>query len=233
MRAPTSASLTRRLTLVVVVACAALSGCFALFSLDGYGPPDDATLADGGGAPDALVEASLDGAAGDAAQPGRTIFVTGETFAGNLGARDGGDTTCQALATDAGLAGRYRVWLSDVSSNAVDHLVRDAGPLRLRNGAVVAADVDELVDGGPRVAIAIDERGRAVGGGGCNDGGLFAWTDTSSEGIVAGSLDCSRWTSADPVNQGVVGLVGQRGSAWTAACTKTCDRTGALYCIQQ
>jgi hypothetical protein len=230
MRVQSSSNPHRRLAVSLVIATSALSGCFALFSLDGYGPPDTSAsdaASDGGS------EASRDAASGDATAPGRTIFVTGTTFTGNLGAHDGGDTTCQAIATDAGLSGSYRVWLSDMASDAADHLDRDAGPLRLINGAVVASNVDELVTTGPRTAIAFDERGRPVGGGGCNDGGLAAWTDTAPDGGNLGSLDCARWTSASNNNGGVVGIVAQPGSAWTAACFRGCNSTAALYCIQQ
>ena len=237
MRTKASSSSTRRLVVVLVVACSALSGCFALFSLDGYGPPPDDVDAAPAQALDArasdVVVEGAPGPVGDAAPAGRTVFVTGATFTGNLGMRDGGDMTCQAVAADAGLPGTYRVWLSDVAGDAVAHLARDAGPLRLPSGVIVAANVDELVDAGPRVPIALDERGRMVGGGGCDDGGLVAWTDTSSNGSVEGSLDCSRWTSANVFIQGVVGLVGQLGSGWTVACTRTCDSQAALYCIQQ
>ena len=239
MRAPaTATSSISRSALVALVlggaclgfACAVLSGCFALFSLDGYGPPDDVMAADGG--PDA-VPAAADGSVADARLPGRTIFVTAETFDGNLGARDGGDTTCQAIATDAGLPGTYRVWLSDMSSNAADVLASDAGPLRLRNGTVVAASVDELAQKGPAVPVAVDERGRTVGGGDCSDGGLVAWTGTSADGGKATKVDCGRWSSSAGVAQGVGGLVAQGGPAWTGACVRSCDTTAALYCIQQ
>lgn len=215
----------------LVGACAALSGCFALFSLDGYGPPDDAPSSDGGTR--AVVEAGADGSQGDASRPGRTIFVTAETFDGNLGTRDGGDTTCQAIATDAGLSGTYRVWLSDVASDAADVLASDAGPLRLRNGAVVAASVDELAQNGPSIPVAVDERGRTIGGGDCGDGGLVAWTGTSRDGGKAAKVDCGRWTSSAGFTQGTAGLVAQAGSGWSDACVRTCDTAAALYCIQQ
>jgi hypothetical protein len=236
--ATTTATSTPRSIVVLggaslVVACALLSGCFALFSLDGYGPPDDTTRSDGGPDTDATVGASVDGSTADARQPGRTIFVTAETFNGNLGTRDGGDTTCQAIATDAGISGTYRVWLSDPSGDAADVLASDAGPLRLRNGAVVAANVDELAQNGPLVPVTVDERGRPVGGGDCGDGGLVAWTGTSADGGKSNKGDCGRWSSSASFAQGAAGLVGQAGPAWTGTCLRACDTTAALYCIQQ
>lgn len=218
----------RRLALAVA-ACAALAtpACFALFSLDGYGPGDNAA--------DASREASSSDAA-DAAPRGRTIFVTSSTFTGDLGTRDGGDTKCQALAADAGLSGSYRAWLGETggAGGVLDRLVTDAGPLRLTSGALVADDTADLARTGPRVAIVLDERGRTLGGGGCDDGGLVAWTGTAPDGAAPDSFgqDCSHWRASGS-QPGLVGLVGGAGASWTAACTRACNREGALYCIQQ
>jgi hypothetical protein len=223
-------SLPRRLALALA-ACLALAtpACFALFSLDGYGPPADA------------VDASLDADgsssasdAADAAPRGRTIFVTSATFTGDLGTRDGGDSKCQATAIDAGLSGSYRVWLSETGGGVLEQLVGDAGPLRLVNGVLVASDTSDLARAGPRTGIVLDERGRKLGGGGCEDGGLVAWTGTAADGAAPESFgqDCSHWRSSG--NQpGLVGLVGGAGATWTAACTRSCNQQAALYCIQQ
>jgi hypothetical protein len=222
----------RRLATAVVASIAlATPSCFALFSLDGYGPPADPSDA----SPDVDGRSSAVDGGGDggATGRGRTIFVTSSTFQGDFGTRDGGDSKCQAAAVDAGLTGSYRVWLSEDGASALDPLVRDAGPLRLPSGAVVAGDTAELAATGPRTGIVLDERGRKVGGGGCNDGGLVAWTGTAPEG--GGSpfgVDCSNWRS-NGTQSGAVGLVGGDTTTWTAACLRQCREQAALYCIQQ
>jgi hypothetical protein len=216
----------------VVGVVMATSGCFALFSLDGYGPPADALDA----SPDA-DDAGSDGArvdAADAAPRGRTIFVTSQTFTGDLGTRDGGDSKCQSAATDAGLPGTYRAWLSEQGASVVTRLVTDAGPLRLVNGALVATDTADLAAAGPRTGIVLDERGRTRGGGACDDGGLIAWTGTGPDGAAPTTFgtDCAQWRTSG-AQQGLAGLVGSKDTSWTSACTRACNQQAALYCIQQ
>lgn len=229
MRTKTPPSSMRKSALgVAALVALATPACFALFSLDGYGPPNAA----GDAASDADSLDASDG--GDAARRPRTVFVTSQRFTGDLGARDGGDSKCQAAAVDAGLSGSYRVWLSEDNGSAVASLVRDGGPLHLPTGTLVAADLDELARSGPRTGIAIDEKGTKVGGGGCEDGGLVAWTGTAVEGGTRSplGLDCGRWRTSG-TGTGAVGLVGTVGESWTAACTQQCQQRAALYCIQQ
>lgn len=210
----------------------ATAGCFALFSLDGYGPladPSDASL--DGDAPS--VDAAGGGDGGDASPQGRTIFVTSATFTGDLGMRDGAHAKCQAAAAAAGLPGTYRAWLSELGSRAVDELVQDAGPLRLTSGVVVASDAAELARSGPRTAIVLDERGMKLGGGSCNNG-LVAWTGPASDGGPAdpSGADCQRWRSSGAA-PGLAGPVGAAGAAWAGVCSRPCGQKAALYCIQQ
>lgn len=213
MRAKPALRSTRAVAFALLLACL-VSGCFALFSLDGYGPP-----------------AEIDGGDADSVAPSRTIFVTGDTFNGSLGGLDGGDSKCQAAAADAGLDGSYRAWLSDGSENAADRMVA-GGPLRLANGVIVATTARELSVTGPLAPIVVDERGRTVDGGGC-DGGLPVWTATSGDGGNIKSLDCARWGSSVATSNGLAGVAGGAGALWTAACVRTCAQSAALYCIEQ
>lgn len=230
MRAKTPMSARRRVATVLAAGIVmATSGCFALFSLDGYGPPAEAS--------DASFDARSDGAvvdAADAAPPGRTIFVTSQTFNGDLGTRDGGDSKCQSAAKDAGLPGTYRAWLSEEGVSVLDRLVTDAGPLRLVNGTTVADSTADLAMAGPRTGIVLDERGKKRGGGACEDGGLIAWTGTGPDGAAPDmfGMDCAQWRTSGG-NQGVAGVVGSTDDSWTSACQRPCGQQAALYCIQQ
>lgn len=231
MRTKTPVSARRKVAPVLGAGIVlATSSCFALFSLDGYGPPAEATDGSVDGRSDAVAVA-LDADA--AALPGRTIFVTSQTFTGDLGTRDGGDSKCQSAAKDAGLPGTFRAWLSEEGASVVARLVTDAGPLRLVNGMMVATNSADLAMNGPRTGIALDERGRKRGGGACEDGGLMAWTGTRPDGGAPDQpgLDCAQWRSGG--GQGLAGLVGRTDDSWTSACQRPCGQQAALYCIEQ
>lgn len=228
MRAKPASISSRKLgaSLLSVLAAGWLCGCFALFSLDGYGPPGDiidgATNTDG--SPDAR-----EGGAADASVPARTVFVTGEAFLGNLGGLAGADAKCQAAAGDAGLKGSYRAWLSDNTASAADRIGDGGAPLRLPNGTLVAATAAELSTTGPRTGIVVDPRGKAVDGGAC-DGGFPVWTGTSADG-GATKPDCMRWSTSDKTVGGVAGAAGGAGALWTTGCAHTCGQVAGLYCI--
>lgn len=239
MRLPPASQKARRIvrTLFIMgLAAVVLPACFALFGLDGYGPPDtvDASATTDAGSADA--DASADAFASGTR---RTVFVTSTTFAGDLGGAAGGDTKCRAAATDAGLRGNFRAWLSDGPTGGHVRVSAGSGALELTNGVVVAANAAELSITGPRKAIAVDERGRpAIGaGGGCDDGGLAVWTGTIEDGgALSPPVDCTRWTTRTSPPRGVsaiAGIAGRTGSGWTAACVRACDAPAALYCIEQ
>ncbi len=230
MRAKLAPNSMRRIgaSTLAIAGAALVSGCFVLFSLDDYGPPAELVDASTG-----VVDGSRD--AGDASvaakDAGRIVFVTSETFSGNLGGLDGGDTKCQAAAADAGLPGSYRAWLSDQTVSAASRIA-PGGPLQLPNGLIVANTAGELASTGPRNRIVLDERNNPVRGGGC-DGGLPVWTSTLADGGTYGSLDCQRWLNGNVGQMGIAGIAGGTGTLWTFACLRTCVQMGALYCIEQ
>ena len=212
-----------------LVFAGAVSGCFALFSLDGYGPPGD-IVEDAG--IDAYADARDSSPAADAGFTGHRIFITDVTFKGDLGGIDGGDGKCQAIAADAGLTGKYVAWLSDSSSDAISRLSLDAGPLRLSTGVLVAETVAELARTGPRTSIIVDERGKSYVPGDC-DGGLAVWTGTLADGgALRPYVDCGRWSTSASSDAGVTGLVGGVGTTWSVGCQRTCDVPAALLCIE-
>src|SRR4026209_2737248 len=100
---------------VAVLSLVATSGCFALFSLDGYeGPngevPDDANVPPRDGQ-------QTDRESGAPLPAHRIVFVTSTVQDGTLGGILGADPLCTKLATDAKLPGAYRAWLSDRTSS--------------------------------------------------------------------------------------------------------------------
>ena len=219
-----------RATFVGLVLASLGSGCFAIFSLDGYGPPGDLIETDASDRPnDGATDASPKEPA-DAAR-GHRIFVTAAPAPGDFGGIDGGDVRCQSAATDAGLTGTYAAWLSDQTHDATARLLADAGPLRLGDGTLVAVTTGELTSAGPRVGIDLDEHGRRLRGD-C-DGGHVAWTDTWPDGGGLRNADCDSWTTSSAGKSAAVGMVGAKGTQWTLACMHSCASPAALYCIER
>jgi len=111
-----------------------------------------------------------------------------------------GDAVCRARAAAVGFpnAGRYRAWLSDATTNAVDRLTSD-GPWVRSDGVLVAASKAELVSGNLFSSISVTETGRYVNWNpGVSvpwDWSLFAWTGTTQQGMAA-AAHCASWTAA-------------------------------------
>jgi hypothetical protein len=229
------------------IAGLSLAGCFALFSLDGYGPPPEATESSPDGGGDALT----------APVAVRIVFVTSDQVTGALGGVAGANTLCNDLASKAGLPGHYRAWISDKSSTPKDKfpaLVDASGngadplgpPLAMPNGVIIANGFTELRTKGPRVPLVVNERDAAVEAidkkGGCFDGG-FVWTNTKENGAAAAAADtdCNQWNGAPggwiPLPaRGVAGVLGGDDSAernWSSGCPDvSCSASGHLYCFQ-
>jgi hypothetical protein len=218
----------------------------------GDGAPD--TGGPDGGGRDASDDATNDvaEAGDDAAEAGpdapvetgpteRMVFVSSALYDGNLGGLSGADAKCQALATNAGLAGTYKAWLSDSASPAVNRFTHSTVPYVLVDHTTVANDYFTLTGGGPLLhAIDLTETGQAapVGTCQCSSQGSIptVWTYTNADGTQFGSGNCSDWTSSS----GARPLVGEANTAlspwWTNYCGSyyhTCSDTAALYCFQQ
>ncbi len=160
----------------------------------------------------------------------KTVFVTSETYTGDLGGLAGADEKCNALASDAGLDGTYMAWLSGstrfstpspfaVPSPAV-RFTKSPIPYARVDGAVIASDWDDLVDGTLLVPIKVTEKGTYTPtldcyADGANDPPLgatcwdFVWTGVRSDGNSAGtnpfgycpSAEGGYWTNAVPTNR--------------------------------
>ena len=157
------------------------------------------------------------------------VFVTSQTFTGDLGGVVGADAICQELACSAGLTGNYKAWLSDSSSSPANDF--DQGTAySLVDGTAIANSFADLTDGSLLNPINKDETGSTP------SGPSFVWTNTNVNGTPSGN-DCEGWTSNDV---GKVGSVGQRTATdigWTATLTLggtiSCNTLAKLYCFQQ
>jgi hypothetical protein len=231
-----------RVSLALALAAAA-GGCFALFSLDGYGPPAALLLEGGADAPsDTLTEA-------EAASPitGKRVFVTGsELTVDELRDVATADGRCAQAAASAGLTGTFLAWLSDDARSPSSRFsawdAGEAGALQLitTKNDVVASGYAELVDSGPRVSLDVTENGAMVphapaapfpGPGECPDAGLV-WTGTTSMG-TPNMHNCSAWQATGPGTTGRAGRIAKDAIEWTSACNLRCNLSARLYCFEQ
>jgi len=163
-----------------------------------------------------------------------TIFVTNDTYTGDLGGLDGADAKCQALATEAGLDGTYKAWLSNETVNAEDRLTHGTSHYVLVDGTLVANNWADLTDGTLLHAINLDQKG--------NPRASFVWTGTDYTGVLSyyqgNPSDCVDWTLGTyPGGQGGYGSSGSTSAYWTDYSTMLgalgCDEKLPIYCISQ
>ena len=173
----------------------------------------------------------------------KTVFVSSVSYKGNLGGLDRADAKCQALATNAGLPGIFKAWLSDSDRQPLYAFTHSPGPYVLVNGTKIADYWADLTDGALAAKIDCNENGGPDGGP--------VWTATSTTGElnmqqspyiqVLPPYTCQEWTSDyfDPSDQtgiwGSIGLSYYMDENWTASDSQaTCNSEGVhLYCFQQ
>jgi hypothetical protein len=172
---------------------------------------------------------------------GRTLFITGEVWNGDLGGVSGGDLKCQAAAKKAGLPSPtgYRAWLSDDFQSPVQRLTQwDAPvPVILVGGLLVASDLDDLVVHGPRTGVSRTEFGGVL---------VYEYVHTNTSGFgekfhltnhclgwTSGSeqVEARRGVNALPVEEGPDWEDWRDGRWWTSFINYGCDEPAHLYCI--
>jgi hypothetical protein len=159
---------------------------------------------------------------------------------GNLGGLAGADAHCQRLASDAGLPGAYRAWLSDSRDSPSTRFTRSTGPYVLANGTVIADRYADFTDGTLDNAIARTERDEdppESTGNDCNkvNSPTAVWSGSAANGggiPVGAGQRCQDWTSAE--GNGQMGDAARFDEpAWSTACSSVCTARAPLYCIQQ
>ena len=156
----------------------------------------------------------------------KRVFLTSETFPGDFGGLSGADALCQTAASNAGLTGSWKSWLSDSTTDAKDRLT-DVGPWFLLDGTKIANNLADLLDGSINATISIDELGVFHPQGEPN---IEAWTATDCNGF--GTVDhCSDWTvMSGPL--GDTGFPTAIDCAWTEGSFNLCSSPGHLYCFE-
>jgi len=158
----------------------------------------------------------------------KKVFLTSTTQNGNLGGIAGADAICVARATAAAIpnAAHFKAWISDDSTDAIDHVtVNSAGPWYRLDGVRIAYNKAELLTVPLFTAIAVTENGDYRGS-------FSVWTGTQTTGTKS-TFNCVNWThSGSSDGDGLVGTAGYSSYVWTAWGPMACDQNGALYCFE-
>nr|WP_293178178.1 DUF1554 domain-containing protein [Nannocystis sp.] len=174
---------------------------------------------------------------------GRIVFLSSQTYTGDLGGVSGADLKCQALAKafDPGRAHTYRAWISDSVSEPATTFAHGAmftaTPYVLRSGVEVAASFEDLILHGPKVGITLTDTLET----------LFdrrVWTHTTHAGVaVPDDHHCTQWSSKLFNLKGVVGSNGLPPDSpdlqtwtderwWTRYEERNCNLFARLYCFE-
>jgi hypothetical protein len=155
----------------------------------------------------------------------RIAFLTSEVFDGNFafGDPEVADAACQYLASEAGLNGKFRAWVS------VEGLPEErfnkafwAAYLRTDGVAIVDDGWSELSMGILEQPLNVDEYGQEISG-------AYAWTGLIDYATIG--PNCEGWTT---VQANVTGSIGRADSIndWMSVDLLPCDLQYHLYCLQ-
>jgi hypothetical protein len=166
--------------------------------------------------------------------PAKFVFVSSEFFTGSqIGGLTNGDAICQSLATDAGLPGTYRIWLSSSAGSPSSRFTHSTSPYALVDGTVIANGWSDLTDSSLLAPINKTEHNQppplAVGaGGGCGNVYTGTWPDGTR---VGAPWECSQWTDA---GSSVWGRTDLSNFGWSQWCSGgTCAVPGSVFCFEQ
>lgn len=172
----------------------------------------------------------------------KVIFVTSQTYTGNLGGLAGADAICQALADGVNAIvpeGEYVALLSTSDFeviNAAGRLTPTSGPIVRPDGVPVAENFARLFGtqsvSDPATNLItvpnIDETGTPA------PGASLVWTGTGRNGSANGGHHCNDWNLASGITV-IVGQLNQLDGGWLdigAGSADPCDSPKRFYCVQ-
>jgi len=171
----------------------------------------------------------------------RLVFLTSETFTGNLGGLAGADQRCNELAAASLLEGSFRAWLLVDGQTLAARFPEFSGVPTAWNfmsmgNELLAKNFEQLVSQGPAGPLAYTEQGEAFTES-------YVWTNITAAGLTAGG-DCGQWTGEAGValvgHSGFVPDEGPKALAWHQQRHWTdwngyqqfCYKSYPIYCIQ-
>lgn len=157
--------------------------------------------------------------------PGTLVFVTKDTYSGDLGGLTGADLKC-AEAGRGLRSAPFFAWVSTSEGSPDTSFPKQSIPYYRVDGTKIADDWDDLTDTNLQNPINIDEDGNTL------PAGSRTWTSTNDLEGVALSPNCSDHTSASSAVQGVIGDVSTTTGAWSAEGNRDCNLEFHLYCFE-
>jgi cysteine-rich repeat protein len=168
----------------------------------------------------------------------RRVFVTSQNFTGDLDGIAGADSKCQEAASNAGIPGIFRAWLSSSESSPAQNFVKSTVPYRDVMDEVIVDDWESLVAVGSgsslKASIYRTEFGEVATSGPhpCIPSDIvLVWSNTTGVGAqLSADRSCTNWTG---VGEGGVGRLGPLDDTWTQSCPVPCATLAPLYCFEQ
>jgi hypothetical protein len=151
------------------------------------------------------------------------VFVTNNTWTGNIGGLSGADAKCMLAANAARLNGTWMAWLSSNSTSASSRLYHYTTGVYRLDGIKVANNWNDLTDGTLLAPINITERRQVVQS-------PKVWTGTNTTGAKYAPF-CGNWASAS--GNGTIGNAFRKDYRWTVEGKEACSGTKHLYCFEQ
>jgi hypothetical protein len=172
----------------------------------------------------------------------KLVFVTSAVYVSDMGGLAGADAKCNALAAAANLPGAYMAWLAASAGSPSTRFTQSSTPYIRVDGAVIANNWADLVDGTLANPINLTELGTAPQSPLGNCGGADVWTGLNADGTpvppIAGvwTTSCYDWGPVSAYSCVAAGVATATTTGWSATCEPCggpCGQKAALYCFQQ
>lgn len=155
------------------------------------------------------------------------VFVTSQTFSGDLNGLDGADAKCQDAAMAAGLTGQFKAWVGTGSLYPENRFIAYEGVYRRTDGQIIANSWDDLVDGSLIKPIQYDEYGAKITSGN-------VWTNVDFDGGWVSDEHCGFWDNTLQLSFPYFGNLTSTAASWTKfGNDKNCSTKLHLYCFAQ
>ncbi len=187
-------------------------------------------------------QANLDCCSSACAQEQKYVFVSSSSHTGNMAGYLGANAICNGLASNAGLPGTYKAWLSDQGGSPNTRMAHASCPYVRTDGVQVAADWSDLVDGSLDAPISLTES-MQIPQNFANPCGNnpptvpLVRSSTTWNGLLQSqAYSCANWTST--VGSALWGNANSTTQQWTAYCSSgnpspSCASPALIYCVQQ
>jgi hypothetical protein len=155
------------------------------------------------------------------------VFVTSQKYPPRFQPIELADEKCNAAATDAGLPGEYRAWLSTAGTYAFERLSGARSWVR-PDGAPFADTVDDIVAGHILMPPMVDEFGHQLTAGSMTADAVA--TGTNPFGLVDPGNNCHDFANDEAGNL-TAGYPIATKELWTDATPVPCGIPMRLYCF--